>query len=172
MIQTLLAKIFFALIIIALQVLIFNHVHIFGYATPLICVYILLTFPLKMPKWSKLMWGFCIGAIQDAFANTPGIMAATLTFMALLQSPLLKILGGQNDNDGDEMEVPSIKTLGTFSFLRYAAVAVFIQTLVFYLLMTFNFFDFVDTAINIVGSSVLSFLIIWFIEGIRSNSKK
>ena len=172
MIQNQFTKIIFAIIIVALQVLIFNHIHIYGYATPLICVYILLTFILNMPKWSKLLWGFCIGLVQDTFANTPGAMAATLTVMALLQGPLLILLCGQDENDKDDIVVPSIKTLGEFSFLRYVAVAVLFQNIIFYTIITFNFFDPLDLAINIVGSSVLSFLIIWLIEGIRSNSKK
>ena len=172
MIQNQFTKIIFAIIIVALQVLIFNHIHIYGYATPLICVYILLTFTLNMPKWSKLLWGFCIGLVQDTFANTPGAMAATLTVMALLQGPLLILLCGQDENDKDDIVVPSIKTLGEFSFLRYVAVAVLFQNIIFYTIITFNFFDPLDLAINIVGSSVLSFLIIWLIEGIRSNSKK
>jgi hypothetical protein len=169
--QTPLTRILFAIVIVALQVLIFNHVHILGYATPLVCVYILMTFPLSMPKYSKLLWGFGIGLVQDAFANTPGVMAATLTFMAFIQGTLLEFFGGQDsDDDGDE--VPSTKTLGLYFFLRYAAVSVLIQTAVFYLLMTFNFFNPLDTAINIAGSSVLSFLAIWFMESIRSRSRK
>lgn len=150
--------------------LIFNHVHILGYATPLICVYVIMTFPLNMSKCAKLLWGFGIGLIQDIFTNTPGVMAATLTLVALIQGMLLTFFGGQDSDDEDE--IPSIKTLGLYFFLRYTAVAVLIQTTVFYLIMTFNFFNPVDTAINIGGSSLLSFLVIWFMESIRSSSRK
>ncbi len=164
------ARISLAVTVIAIQVLILNHVHIFGYATPLVCAYVIMTFPSNMPKYSKLLWGFGIGAVQDAFANTPGAMVATLTFMALIQGTLLSFFGKQDGDDEDT--APSTRTLGTYFFLRYAAVTVFIQTTVFYLIMTFNFFNPVDTAINIMGSSVLSFLIIWFMESIRSSSRK
>ena len=169
MIQSFVSKFILALILIALQALIFNHIHIFGYATPLICVYFLLTLPLNMPKWSKLLWGFCIGIIQDSFTNTPGAMAATLTFMALIQDPLLIVLGGQNENDKEDIVIPSIKAIGAYQFLRYAAVAILIQNIIFYMLMAFTVNNIIDTAINIGGSTVLSFLIVWFIESIRSN---
>lgn len=170
MIQTHISKVTLALIIIALQSLVLNHIHIYGYATPIICVYFLLTLPLNTGMVSKLLWAFCLGMVQDALANTPGAMAATMTLMAMLHSPLLIVIGGQDKLDKDEDTVPSIKSLGQFPFLRYTAVALLIQNTVFYLLMTFNFASFTDTAINILGSTVLSFFIIWFIEKIRCNT--
>ena len=44
--------------LIALQVLVFNHIHIAGYATPLPYVYFLLILPSDTPRSALLMWGF------------------------------------------------------------------------------------------------------------------
>lgn len=43
------------------QVLILNRVHLFGVATPLLCVYFVLQYRLGEPKWALLLWAFCIG---------------------------------------------------------------------------------------------------------------
>lgn len=172
MIQSHIERFFLAVTLVALQALIFNHIHIYGYATPFICVYFILTLPLSTAKWAKLLWGFVIGLAQDTFANTPGVMAATMTFLALIHDPLLTIVGGEDKDDKDEIVIPSAKSLGLIPFLRYAAVMILIQNTVFYLLMTFNFATLNDMLINIGGSTVLSFLIIWFIEGLRNNVAK
>ena len=62
---------------------------------------------------------------------------------------------------------PSIATMGAFPFMRYVAAGVLMQCVVFYMLEIFSFFSITDTLINIAGSTVLSFLIIWAIESIR-----
>ena len=45
------------LALVAAQLLVFNHIHLFGYATPLPFVYFLLRFPLNTERWSILLWG-------------------------------------------------------------------------------------------------------------------
>ncbi|MGN1237213.1 MAG: rod shape-determining protein MreD [Bacteroidaceae bacterium] len=169
MISSSISRLFLTLAIIALQTVVLNHIHIYGYATPLICVYLIITLPINTPRLTMLTWGFLVGLTQDIFANTPGVMTSTLTLVAMMHNNLLIVLGDQDKDDKDEGVMPSIKTLGTMPFLRYAGGAVLIETTVFYLLMTFNFAAPLDTLINIAGSSILSFLIIWFIESIRSN---
>ena len=173
MIQTLFRQIGLLILLLAMQVLVFNHIHICGYATPMICVYFLLIMPLSTARWAKLFWGFGIGLVQDMFANTPGMMAATLTFVALVQPRLLTLTGGIDEEDEKEEDTtPSIAKLGVFPFLRYAFCGVLLQCILFYLLETFSFFSISDTLINISGSTAFSLLIIWLIESIRSNSMR
>ena len=170
MIHTHIRRIGLLLLLLAMQVLIFNHVHILGYATPMICVYFILTLPLSTSRCAKLLWGFGIGLVQDMFANTPGMMAATLTLIAFMQPQLLTLLGGIDKDDEQEDDIaPSIAKLGALPFLRYAFVGVLLQCLFFYLLEVFSIFDISNTLINIGGSTAFSLLIIWFIDSIRSN---
>lgn len=157
------------LCLLAMQILVFNHVHIMGYATPLVLGYFIFVLPIDTARWARLLWGFGLGLVQDIFAGTPGMMAATLTLIALIQPPLFNLLSGLDDTGDREANLsPSIATLGRWPFLRYAGVGLLIQCVVFYLLETFSFFSPIDLIINIAGSSVLSFLIVWGIESIRS----
>lgn len=157
------------LCLLAMQILVFNHVHILGYATPLVLAYFILVLPLNTARWARLLWGFGLGLVQDIFAGTPGMMAATLTLIGLIQPPLFNLLSGVDDvGDREASLSPSIAALGRWPFLRYVGVGLLIQCVVFYLIETFSFFSPVDLLLNIAGSSVLSFLIVWGIESIRS----
>lgn len=156
------------LLLLVLQVLVFNHVQIYGYATPLICVYVIIALPASTSAWSRLLWGFFIGVAQDTFANTPGMMSASLTLVAFCRNWLLSYIGGHNsDDDKEENTIPATSTLGVVPFLRYAGVAVLMQNVVFYMLEAFSVFNLGDILINIIGSTILSLLIVWAIDSIR-----
>ena len=55
------------------QALVLNHIHIFGFATPLLYVYMVLQFRRNYPKWGILLWSFLLGMVIDTFSNTPGV---------------------------------------------------------------------------------------------------
>ena len=42
------------------QVLVFNHIRLFGCAMPLLCVYFAITIPRGYPKWASLLWCFTL----------------------------------------------------------------------------------------------------------------
>jgi len=158
------------ILMLALQVLVFNHIHFYGYATPLLGAYLLMVMPVTTPKQIKLILGFGIGLIQDIFANTPGMMAASLTLVAVCQDWLFSLLSGVSKEELDnEVITPSISSLGLFPFMRYIFVGVLLQNLVFYMLENFSVFNLLDTFINICGSTLLTMLIIWAFDSIRSN---
>ena len=83
MAQNLLNRLVWALALVALQVLVFNHVHLWGYATPVVYVYVLCLFSLETSRGEWLLWGFFVGLFADMFTATPGLGAASLTFTAL-----------------------------------------------------------------------------------------
>ena len=58
------------LLLVAFQVLVLNHLQLFGYGTPLIFVVLLLYMPMGTTKAGILLWGFCTGLLVDIFTNT------------------------------------------------------------------------------------------------------
>ena len=57
----------FFLILLFVQVLILNHIHLFDVATPLLYVYFAMTFHRNYPKWQVLLWCFFMGMVVDIF---------------------------------------------------------------------------------------------------------
>ena len=64
----------YAVLVLA-QALVLNHIHLFGYATPLLYVYFVVSFPRNYPKWGIFLWSFLLALNLDAFSNTPGVSA-------------------------------------------------------------------------------------------------
>jgi hypothetical protein len=172
MIGTFLKRLLLLILFLALQVLVLNHVQILGYATPMICVYFILLFPLGTSRWQILIWGFLIGLLQDIFTNTPGMNAASLTLVAMIQPVILKTFSTRDTEDNEEALPPSAANMDWSHFLRYVGVAVIAQQIVFYLLEAFSFFNLFEMLINIGGGSLMSFFFIWALEGVRIGGAK
>ncbi|MFZ1237063.1 MAG: rod shape-determining protein MreD [Prevotella sp.] len=151
-------------VLLLLQVLVFNHIHLFGYATPLLYIYSMMLFRRNFPKWMILVFGFLGGLMIDVFSNTPGLSAASLTLLGLLQ-PYILILFMPRDSSDDLQ--PSIKSLGNASFIGYLFVLVFIYCLIFFTLEGFNFFNWIYWIKCVVGSTVITFIFLLAIENLR-----
>lgn len=166
MLQIFISRLSWFLALILLQVLILNHVHILGYATPLPYIYLLLILPGDTPRWAYVAIGFIMGLIIDLFTNTPGVAAGATCLTGLLVPAFLNI---STSNDiHDENFFPSCKSMEWTSFIKYVLLATIVQTVSFFSLEAFSFIKWQSLFINITGSTVLTTLILIAFELIRS----
>lgn len=156
---------FFTFIILCLvQVLVLNHIELFGCATPLLYVYFIMLFRRGFPRWAVLLWSFCLGICIDMFSNTPGVAAASATLLGLLQPYLLNLFAPRDSSD-DIM--PTMKSLGVARYVWYTVICVFVFILFFFTVEMFSFFNWLQWAKNIGGSTVLTVVLILVIENVR-----
>jgi len=147
------------------QALILNRIHLFGFATPLLPVYFVITFHRGYPKWAILIWSFLLGLCLDSFSNTPGVAAASMTFVALLQPYLLEPFVPRDS--ADDLKV-SVRSLGWGKFASLAFLLVIIYVLVFFSLEAFTFYNWQQWLMCVGGSTVLTYLFILVIENLRT----
>ena len=147
------------------QALILNRIRLFGFATPLLPVYFVITFHRGYPKWAILLWSFLLGLSLDTFSNTPGVTAAAMTFVALLQPYILEPFVPRDS--ADDLKV-SIRSLGLGKFATLSFILVFVYILVFFSLEAFNFYNWQQWLMCVVGSTALTYLFILVIENLRS----
>ena len=152
-------------VLVLVQGLVFNHIHLFHCATPLLYIVMVLHFRRNHPRWSVLLWSFMLGLCIDVFANTPGVAAASMTFIALLQPYLLELFVSRDSPDDLE---PSMRTIGAGKYIFYVTVIVLVYNLLFFTLETFNFFNWVQWLLCIGGSSVLTLALILAVENFRT----
>lgn len=152
-------------VILALvQGLVFNHIHLFNCATPLIYIILALHFRRNHPRWAVLLWCFMLGLCIDVFANTPGVAAASMTVLGLIQPYLLELFIPRDS--ADDLQ-PSARTLGVTSYFWYVTMMVLIYNLLFFTIETFNFFNWIQWLECIGGSSVITLVLILAIENFR-----
>ena len=151
-------------VLLLVQVLVFNHVHLFNCATPLLYIYVALLFPRNTPRWVALISCFVMGFLVDIVSNTPGVSMASLTFLGLIQPLVLKLFL-QHDS-ADDMK-PSMRTLGIGRFVYYTILMVFVYCLLFFTLATVNFFNWIQWLESIVGSSIITIILILTLANFR-----
>ena len=147
------------------QALILNRIRLFGFATPLLPVYFVITFHRGYPKWAILTWSFLLGLCLDCFSNTPGVAAASMTLVALLQPYLLEPFVPRDSTD--DLKV-SVRSLGWGKFASLSFLLVVIYVAVFFPLEAFSFYNWQQWLMCIGGSTAMTYLFILVIENLRS----
>lgn len=160
----LLKRIVTFLILVLVQGLVFNHIHLFNCATPLLYIIMALHFPRNYPRWAVLVWCFVMGLCVDAFANTPGVATLSMTLLGMLQPYLLEVFVPR---DSAEDLKPSMRTLGVMSYSWYALLLTFCYALVFFALESFNFFNWLHWLECVGASTLLTFILVLAIENFR-----
>ena len=149
------------LVLVSLQVLVFNHMHLFGYATPMVYICFLSYFPLNYSRCGILFWGFIIGLLTDIFSNTPGVGAASTTLAAMLQPVLLRAMAPK---DSTEDMMPNFQTMGYGNYVRFFIILIVIHHQLVFLLESFSYFDSLYLVLSCASSIVLTTSIVWAME--------
>lgn len=146
------------------QALVLNHIHLFGYATPLLYVYFVILFPRNSPKWAILLWSFVLGLAVDMFSNTPGVAASSMTLVGFLQPMLLEPFVPR---DSIENLPVSVRSLGLAKFFTFSLMLVTIYCLMFFTIEAFNFFNWQHYLLCIGGSIILTMILLMTLESVR-----
>lgn len=151
-------------VLCVVQALVLNHIHLFGCATPLLYVYMVLGFPMGYPKWALLLWSFALGLVVDTFSNTPGVASASLTLVGAVQ-PYFFALFVQRDSP--ENLRPSVQTLGVMKYSFYVFALVLLYCVVFFALEMFSFFHWLRWLECVGGSTLITVALILVLAYVR-----
>jgi rod shape-determining protein MreD len=146
------------------QALVLNRIQLFHCATPLLYAYFAIIFPRGYARGATLLWCFCLGVCVDMLSNTPGLAAASMTLIGLLQPYLLELF---LPRDAEEHQKASAASLGYGKFVVLAAILVLVYCLTFFSLEAFNFSDWLYWLECVGGSSLLTLILILTLESLR-----
>ncbi|MFZ4401744.1 MAG: rod shape-determining protein MreD [Bacteroidales bacterium] len=146
------------LLLILLQVLVFDNMEIRGYINPYIYVLFILLIPFETPPWLLLISAFLLGFGVDLFSDTMGMHTAASVFMAFCRPGILRFVFSSKDY---EIGItPGISDLGIEWFLKYSLILVFLHHLVFFYLEVFTFHEFFYTFARVILSTLTTVLFI------------
>ena len=145
-------------LLVLLQVLIFNNIEISGYMTPYIYIIVIILLPFETPVSVSLIVGFFLGLSIDIFTDTIGMHTASTVFIAYIRSYILSSFAPR---DGYELGTfPRVYYYGLPWFIKYAAILVFAHHLMLFYIEMFRFQDFFSTLLRVILSSLFSIALI------------
>ncbi len=148
---------FMFIVLVLVQVLIFNQVHLGGYLNPFIYILFIMLLPVHTPRYLLLISGFLLGLAVDVFSNSLGIHAAATTFIAFIRPFVIRSISSREE---DRQEYPGLKQNSLSWFFYYALIMVFFHHLIFFYLEFFTFSNFLTTFLRVVLSTFFSVFII------------
>ena len=146
------------------HVLIQNNLHISGYSTPFLYIYLILKFESDVSRNTLMLWAFFLGLTVDVFSDTPGMNAAATVLLAFLRPSLLRLF---TPRDYQDNLVPSFKSMGITTIMKYTTASVFIHSLALLSIEFFSFSGIWLLLLRVALCTVLTVTCIVAVEGIR-----
>ena len=165
MINTILRFGLIFIILILLQVVLFNNIQFSGYINPYVYIMFIILLPVEIPSWLLLLLSFGIGIIIDLFSGSPGMHSSATVFAGFIRPYILRIV---SPRDGYEARSePSMLNYGFVWFLTYTVLIVIIHHTTLFYLEVFRFADFFRTLLRVLLSSLFTVAFIVLIEFYR-----
>jgi len=153
------------LILILLQVLMFNNIQFSGYINPYVYIMFILLLPFEIPAWLLLLLSFAMGGLIDFFSGSPGMHASATVLAAFVRPFVLRVI---SPRDGYEPNSDlSMITYGFRWFFTYTLLIVLVHHTALFYLEVFRFAEFFRTFLRVLLSSLFSVAFIVLIEYYR-----
>jgi cell shape-determining protein MreD len=158
------------IILILLQVLVFQNVRLGPFIILYPYVLFILLLPFELPKLFVLGISFVTGLTIDIFYDTPGLHAAATTLIGYFRFYFLKIL---SPRDGYESGLePTYDSMGAYWFFTYSAILILIHHLFLFYLETFRFSEFFTTLLRVILSTLGTFVFVFIIQFLFAKNNK
>jgi len=153
------------ILLILLQVLLFNNIQFSGYVNPYVYIMGILLLPVEIPSWVLLLLSFATGLTMDFFTGSPGMHTSATVLAGFVRPYVLRVV---SPRDGYEPgSDPSMLIYGFRWFLSYTLLIVLIHHTTLFYLEVFRFADFFRTMLRVILSTLFSMTFILLIEFYR-----
>jgi len=153
------------IILVLLQVLLFNNIQFSGYVNPYIYILFILLLPVEIPAWLLLILSFGLGMIMDFYSGTPGMHSFSSVLAGFVRPFILRLI---SPRDGYEPGAqPSMLIYGFRWFMLYTIIMVLIHHTALFYMEVFRFDDFFRTFLRVLLSSLFTVVFILIIEYYR-----
>ena len=153
--STLLVNIFRFVLLLAVQIIIFNNMNFLGYISPFPYLLFIILYPVNGNKSGLLIASFLLGLIMDMFSNSGGIHATACLVLAYFRPYIFKFSFGLS-YEYQTVKLNDVLTPERFSFIL---LSVLIHHFTLFLLEAFQLSFFLDILLRTLLSSVFTILI-------------
>ncbi len=143
------------IILMAIQVYIFNNVNLFGYINPYPYVLFLLVFPFTANRSVYILIAFITGITIDMFGNSGGIHATACLFLAYLRPYALRFAFGVSY----EYNTIKLSKAGFYERFIFITVMVLIHHFILFSLEVFNISNILHTLNKTLITSIFTVIL-------------
>ena len=145
------------IIVMLLQVLLFDQLQLWGVCHPYIYILCLLLLPITMPHSVQMLIGAGSGLIMDVFCNSLGVHMAACILIMFIRPYLI----GAIINDKDRLnEQISLRAIGMEALIKYAVILVLVHHLTVFLLAAWSWHHIGFVLLETLVSSIITILLI------------
>jgi len=144
-------------LVMLLQVLLFNQLQLWGACHPYIYVLCLLMLPTTLPHIADLFIGALVGVVMDVFCNSLGIHMAACVLLMYIRPYLLGLIVNDKDRLNEQI---SLRALGTGAFIQYVIYTVLIHHWTVFLLAAWSWSHIGFVLLETAVSSLVTILVI------------
>jgi|SRR5690554_436803 len=156
------------IVLVFLQVTVFDNIHFLGFITPYPYIVFILLYPLNINRNLLLLLSFLLGMTLDIFNNSGGVHTTACITLAFMRQSLLKMSFGYS------YEYHMFKIPDKFSseLLTYFVSGVLIHHSVLIVLELLNFELVGEMLLRILGSSIFTILLFFLLTGWTKSYKR
>lgn len=146
-----------AILLVVLQVLLFNHLQIASWGYPMVYVLILMSIPVRIPRWVEMMIGAVVGMVFDLWSYSLGVHMAACIAFSFLRPILLNNLA--QDLERVKGEVNS-RSIGRIEYTKCLVFLVLTHHFMVFALEAWSWHNWWMVLLQTIISSALTILII------------
>ena len=145
------------IVVMLLQVLLFDQLQLWGACHPYIYVLCLLMMPITLPHNADMLIGAAAGIIMDVFCNSLGVHTASCILLMFIRPYLL----GAIVNDKDRLnEQISLHAVGMEALVKYVVILVLVHHLAVFSLAAWSWHHISFVLLETLVSSIFTILVI------------
>ena len=145
------------IIVMILQVLLFDQLQLLGACHPYIYVLCLLMLPITVPHSLSMILGAAAGIIMDIFCNSLGVHTAACILVMFIRPYLIGAIVSDKDRLNEQI---NLHTIGMEALVKYVVIMVLIHHLTIFLLAAWSWHHIGFVALETIVSSTVTILII------------
>ena len=145
------------LLIFALQVLLFDHLHIGSWGLVMMYILFLINLPARIPRWAEMIIGFMVGMMMDVWHASVGIHISACVALTFVRPLLLNNTVQDVERIKDNL---SSQNIGRAEYIKCAVILTVLHHFIVFSLETWNIQFWWMVLLQTLISSVMTLVII------------
>lgn len=145
------------IVVMLLQVLLFDQLQLLGVCHPYIYVLCLLMMPITLPHSVDMLIGAAVGIVMDIFCNSLGIHMASCILIMFIRPYLIGAIVSDKDRLNEQI---SLRSIGMEALIKYVVILVLVHHLTVFTLAAWSWHHIGFVLLETLVSSIITILII------------